>query len=99
MSLGKNTKCDLSAGFAKLDLEKLTNQVEIHFFSLMEKMKKQTTNVLDNSLSKEDRKDSLLSMSAHGSDTVMRLSKQIAETTELLHTLYNTEDREIEVIR
>ncbi|GAG70390.1 unnamed protein product [marine sediment metagenome] len=99
MSLGKNTKCDLSAGIAKLDLKVLRNQIEIHYFSLMEKMEKEVSNVRNNSLSVEDRVESLSRMSSHGSDTVIRLAKQIAETTELLHTLYNTTDREIEIIR
>ena len=93
------TKCDLSAGIAKLDLTALKNQTEIHYFSLMEKMEKQVSDVRNNCLTPEDRKKSLLSMSAHGSDTVTRLEKQIAETTELLHTLYNTDGREIEIIR
>lgn len=100
MSLGTHTKCDLSAGVAKLDLEILTNQVEIHYFSLMEKMEKQVSDVRNNSsMAIKDRQDSLLSMAAYGSDTVMRLAKQIAETTELLHTLYNTNDRKIEIVK
>jgi len=93
--LGKKTNCDLSAGIAKLDLEKLTKQVEIHFYSLMEKIRRKSSSIINDSLKIEDRKDSLSSMSATGADEFTRLSESLAETTELLHTLYNTTDREI----
>jgi len=99
MSLGKTTKCDLSAGLAKLDLGKLTKQVEIHYYSLLEQMKNKMTEIKNNSISYDDRKEALLSMASHGADSVSRLAEQIAETTELLYTLYNTEDREVEIIR
>jgi hypothetical protein len=99
MSLGQNTKCDLSAGLAKLDLQVLIRQTEIHYYSLLREMKSKTEDVLNDSLSFTNRKEALLSMSATGADTVSRLAEQIAETTELLHTLYNTDDREIEIIR
>ena len=99
MSLGKNTKCDLSADLAKLDLVILTKQIEIHYYSLLEKMQNKVSEVREDSISFTNRKDALLSMAAHGSDTVKRLSEQIAETTELLYTLYNTEDRKIEIVR
>ena len=98
MSLGKKTKCYLSAGKAKIDLEKLTNQMEIHFFSLMEKMEKRVLNVRNKTMTIEDRKNSLSAMSAYGADDVMRLAIQIEETTELLHTLYETSERKIEIV-
>jgi len=99
MSLGQNTKCDLSAGLAKLDLQVLIRQTENHYYSLLREIKNKTEDVLNDSLSFTNRKEALLSMTATGAETVNRLSIQISETTELLHTLYNTENREIEIVR
>jgi hypothetical protein len=99
MSLGTNSKCDLSADLAKIDLNILTKQTENHYYSLLRQLKQKTEEVLNDSLSFTNRKDALLSMSATGADTVQRLSEAIAETTELLHTLYNTKDRRIEIVR
>ena len=99
MSLGNVTKCDLSAGKAKLDLVILTKQVEIHYYSLLEKMRNKMAEVRNDSMSFTNRKEALLSMASTGADTVLRLAEQIAETTELLYTLYNTTDREIEIVR
>ena len=99
MALGENTKCDLSAGIAKLDLETLKTQMEIHFYSQMEKVRKQTSNVLNNFLTQEDKDKALLSMTSHGSQSLMSATQNISEIAELLHTLYNTDDREIVIIR
>ena len=98
MSLGKYTKCDLSAGIAKIDIEKMTNQMENHFFSLMEKMEKRVSDVRNASLTREKRKKSLSCMSSYGVADVVNLTKQISETTELLHTLYEISGREIQII-
>ena len=62
-------------------------------------MKEKTEEVLNCSMSSVSRQESLLSMVSHGTATVRILFQQIAETTELLYTLYNTDDREIEIIR
>ena len=99
MSLGKSTNCDLSAGLAKIDLPVLIKQTENHYYSLLREMKNKTEEVLNDSLSFVNRKDALLSMASHGADKVTKLAEQIAETTELLHTLYNTDDRKIEILR
>ena len=99
MSLGEKTKCDLSAGHAKLDLEILKKQIEIHFYSLLSEMETEVANVRNNSLTADDRKDALLSMASTGAKTIQRIADNLAETTELLHTLYNTDKREIEIIR
>ena len=99
MSLGENTKCDLSAGIAKIDLKVLTKQVEIHFYTILSQMETEISNARNNSLTLENRKDTLLSMASTGARAIQMLSKQLSETTELLHTLQNTDDREIEVIR
>jgi hypothetical protein len=98
MSLGNKTKCDLSAGIAKLDVKALTKQTENHFYSLITMMKNEVSDVRNNSLTEEQRKDALLSMVSHRSDLIKRLSEQIAETSELLYTLYNIDDRNVEVI-
>ena len=98
MSLGKNTKCDLSAGTAKLDIEKLTKQVEIHFYSIIDKIRQKASDIQYNTLKIEDRKDNVSSMSSNGADNFIQLAQNLAETTELLHTLYNSEEREITVI-
>jgi len=98
MSLGKYTKCDLSAGLAKIDFEKLTDQMENYFFSLMEKMEKRVSDVRNASLTREKRKNSLSSMSSYGANDVMSLAKRISETTELLHTLYEISGREIQIV-
>ena len=99
MSLGEKTKCDLSAGIAKLDLTVLTKQTENHFYSLMGQLGRKVNEITANSMKKEDRKEQLLSMAAHGAKGLCTLTDTIAEVTELLHTLYNTDDREIEIIK
>ena len=96
--LGKNTKCDLSAGLAKLDIDILTKQVEIHFYSLVGDIRRKASEIHPNTLNIEDRKRNVSSMSSSGADDFIRLSKNLAETTELLHTLYETTDREVEVV-
>lgn len=96
MSLGKYTKCDLSAGLAKLDLEMLTKQMEIHFYGLMDKMRKKVTDIQYAVI--DQRGENVASMSSTGSDEVMSLAQNIAEVTELLHTLKETSDRKIEIV-
>ena len=98
MSLGKYTKCDLDANTAKLDLTILIKQVEIHYYSLLEKMENKVSEVRNDSISFTNRKEALLKMASTGSDKVSRLAEQIAETTELLYTLYNTAGRKIEIV-
>ena len=97
--LGTFTKCDLSAGLAKLDLPMLTKQMEIHFYGLMDKMRKKVTDVQYGNMAKDDRRDALSSMSATGSKDILNMAQNIAEVTELLYTLYETPTREIEIIR
>jgi len=96
--LGKHTKCDLSAGVAKLDLEKLTKQVEIHFYSLMSKMREKVSAVQYDTVEIDNRKHALSSMSSTGADDIMEMAKNIAETSELLHTLFETNTRKIEIV-
>lgn len=98
MSLGKHTKCDLSAGVAKLDLEKLTKQVELHFYSLMNRMREKVSAVQYDTVEINNRKHALSSMSSIGADEVMALAKNIAETSELLHTLFEATNRKIEIV-
>ena len=98
MSLGKHTKCDLSAGIAKLDLEKLTEQVQIHFYSLVNKMREKMVDVQYDTVKIDNRKHALSSMSSTGADNVMALAKNIVETSELLHTLFETTCREIIIV-
>ena len=98
MSLGKNTKCDLSAGTAKLDIEKLTKQVEIHFYSIIDKIRQKASDIQYDTLKIEDRKNNVSSMSSTGADEFIQLSSNLAETTELLHTLYNSKEREISIV-
>ena len=95
----KHTKCDLSAGEAKLDLEMLTKQMEIRFFTLTRRIAKKTSDIQNGSLDVAARRKTVSSMCCIGSDEFINLSQQLAETTELLHTLYETSDREIEIIR
>ena len=98
MSLGNKTKCDLSAGIAKLDIDKVKEQIEIHYYSLVEKMEKKMSNIRNNSLTYENRREEISSMSATGANDVLRLAEQIATTTELLHTLNNKKDRTIKIV-
>jgi hypothetical protein len=97
--LGTSTKCDLSARLAKLDLTILKKQIENHYYSLLDQMRKKMTEVQYDTRSLKARKENVASMSSTGAASVERLAKAIAETTELLHTLHNTDDREIEIIR
>jgi len=96
--LGKHTKCDLSAGVAKLDIEKLTNQVELHFYSLLNNMRKKVSAVQYDTAERDSRKSALSDMSSTGADNLIALAKNIAETTELLHTLQETTNRKIEIV-
>ena len=96
--LGKHTKCDLSAGVAKLDIEKLTNQIEIHFYSLLDTMRKKVSAVQYDIAEKDSRKSALSDMSSTGADNLIVLAKNIAETTELLHTLQEATSRKIEIV-
>lgn len=98
MGLGENTKCDLSAGIAKLDIETLTIQTERHFYSLVRKMNKKTSEVLNNSLTPKDRKETVSSMSCYGSKELVQIATDIAEVAELLHTLQEKEGREIQIV-
>jgi hypothetical protein len=98
MSLGKHTKCDLSAGIANLDISELANQMEIHFYSLIRKMENKTSEILNNSLTEDDRKRTVSTMSCYGSDELIQLSEQIAKTAELLHTLQERKGREITTV-
>ena len=99
MSLGKHTKCDLSAGIAKLDITVLTRQTERRFFDLLRNISKQTSEIQNTSLTPEDRKDNLAKMSTWGADYYLQLTQDLAETTELLHTLYESNKRTIEIVR
>ena len=98
MSLGTHTKCDLSAGIAKLDITILIRQTEVHYYSLLRKIQKQSSEILNNSLTQENREKKVSEMSAYGSNDMIRLANNLAETTELLHTLYECKERKIEII-
>lgn len=97
--LGKHTDCDLSAGLAKIDLVKLTKQVEIHFYSLMNSMRHAASEIQYGNLTPEKRREALASMSSTGADSMIATANNIAEVSELLHTLYETSGRDIEIIR
>jgi hypothetical protein len=96
--LGTFTKCDLSAGEAKLDLVMLTKQMEIHFYGLMDKMRKKVTDI-QYQIEPDQRKDNVASMSSTGSKDILNMAQNIAEVTELLHTLHETTDRVVEIVR
>ena len=96
--LGKYTKCDLSAGVAKLDLEKLTKQVELHFYSLMNRMREKISTVQYDTVEIDNRKHALSSMSSTGADDIITMAQNIAETSELWHTLHETANRKIEIV-
>ena len=98
MSLGIHTKCDLSARIAKLDITVLIRQTEVHYYSLLRKIQKQSSEILNDSLTQENREKKVSEMSAYGSNDMIRLTNNLVETTELLHTLYNSKDRKIEFV-
>jgi len=98
MSLGENTKCDLSAGIAKLDIEILTKQVEIHFYKLVNDIRQKMSDIQYETLSVEKRKENVFKMTVSGADTLINLSKNLAETAELLHTLQEKTERKIEIV-
>ena len=99
MSLGTYTKCNLSADIAVIDLTILTKQVELRFYSLVNEIKTTTEKILHDTLKTDNRKENVFSMSVTGSNKLIELTKNLAETTELLHTLQETEEREIEIIK
>jgi len=96
--LGENTNCDLSGETAKLDLSIMRAQTEKRFFGLITQINNKTSEIRDNSLMEENRRKHVSSMVSHGSKELERLAKDVAEVAELLHTLYNTEDREIKIV-
>ena len=99
MSLGDCTKCDLSAGVAKLDMTTLTKQTEKYFYSLIKRINKKTSSVLYDTLTEESRKKTVSSMSCTGSNELVQMANDIAEVAELLYTLYESPDREIEIVK
>ena len=96
MSLGEYTKCDLCADKAKIDIEKLTKQTELHFYSIVDKIRKKADNIQYANI--QDRRVNVASMSSTGAKDFIQLSKNLAETTELLHTLYESSERTIEIV-
>ena len=96
MSLGNFTKCDLSADKAKIDLDKLIKQIEIHFYSLVNQIRQKADKIQYAEI--EDRRENVSSMSSTGSNDFILLTKNLAETTELLHTLYESSERKIEIV-
>jgi hypothetical protein len=99
MALGEKTKCDLSGGLAKLDLQALTNQTEIHFYTILSSIEKKVQEVKYDTVTEKTRKDRVLSMVSTGSREIIRLTNRLAEVAEVLHTLYHTDDRKIEIVR
>jgi len=93
MGLGDYTKCDLSAGQATIDTDILTKQMEIYYYSLMDKMRKKVTDVQYGNMNPNDRKSAVAGMSSTGSKDIINIANNIAEVTELLHTLQNLTDR------
>ncbi len=89
MSLNQHTKCDLSGEKAVIDLSAMTAQIEKRLYNLISTMNKKMSDVRENSFTIEGREKTVLSIVAHENETIIRLAKDIAETSELLHTLYN----------
>ena len=58
-----------------------------------------TAKVLNNSLTEEDRRGNVSCLVSSGSDDLIRKVNSIATVAELLYTLYESTDREIEIIR
>jgi len=98
MSLGNHTKCDLSAEIAKLDIEKLIKQVEIHFYSIINNIRQKATDIQYDTFEKKNRTKNVFEMSVSGSNNFLDMAKNIAETSELLHTLQELEGRKLEII-
>ena len=98
MSLGNCTKCDLSAGIAKLDITTLTTQIERRFFSLAEQIRGKMNAIQVNCLTKEDRAKSVSYMVSVGSEELITIANDMAEVAELLHTLNESKDRKIEIV-
>jgi hypothetical protein len=93
--LGKHTKCDMSAGQATIDTDKLTKQMEIYFYSLMNKMQAKASEVRFDNNDPKDKKEVLLGMVSTGADSIISMADNIAEVSELLYTLYNLNDRTV----
>jgi len=76
----------------------LTKQMEIHFYSLINKIREKASEIQYNTMKIKDRKDSVSSMSSTGSDNFIQWSKNLAETAELLNTLQESKTREVEIV-
>ena len=98
MSLGTHTKCDLSGDKASLDMETLRVQIERRFYSLVKQIEKKTSEVCICSLTEEQKKEVVFTMTVCGADHLLQLTQNLAETAELLHTLNNLNGRELVTI-
>ena len=95
MSLGDYTKCDLSYGLAKLDITAIEKQLTTLLVMLANNMR----DILSpHSIVKTDFKEQVSSFSCTGSRSLMLLSKHFAETAEVLHTIQESNTREIECV-
>jgi len=95
MSLGDFTKCNLDGDKATLDMTALKTQIERRFYSLVRQIEKKTSEVGNNSLTEEQRKEAVFTMTVYGNNDLLQLSKDLAKTAELLHTLNNLNGREL----
>lgn len=83
--LGETTKCDLSAGIAKIDKVALIGRLNNHYLATIKKLR----------LRLVDYSDDISSCSCLGKD-LEYMTKEIKRTAELLHTLIESDnDREI----
>ena len=98
MSIGEHTKCNLDADKASLDMTTLTVQTERRFYSLIRQIEKKTSEVGNNSMTEEQRKDAVFTMTVHGSQDLLRMTQDLAETAEVLHTLQSLKGRELVAI-
>lgn len=89
------TRCDLSGQTAILDLSAIKKTIEIHFFQGLEKINKELTAYrYDFGKNKEDK---VFSFNCTGFSHIDGMLDDMKTTAEILNTLYNLDNREIEI--
>ena len=95
MSLSSFTKCDLSAGIAKLDITELYEQLQRRLYNLTTLAKAKLEIQVTALPTVKDTDKFAADFCCTGARCIKQLVYDIERTAELLHTIAETQDREI----
>ena len=96
MSLGNHTKCDLSAGVAKLDLTALQNTLQTAYFKAMNELRRECD--VNGFESQTRYTESLLEMVSHRHRSMELLMLHIGQVAELAYTVDRSGGKKIEIV-